>query len=516
MTAMKILIAGSLRHPEHNEQNTYPKIIINTDTETRFGAACQSLGKALTLRGHTIMTGVSSWEMLEEHNTVANFLVEGANGVDTNKNPPQTLIFHIPPDLPQPHKPIKHPYPIPTNPLSDKVLTSQKQLQEDFPHLRIDEKLIGSGDSKARVIPNIVQADAVMLISGRESTLNIGYAAYSMDKPVIAIRSFDGAAETIYENELSKDYKRFSKQGDIDGKDLLELGGDWDPDVGKNTTKAEAVVNVTEKLVKAYNKPEKLTKKVLYWSLGILIFLLVGWVYFYLTAAQATINVSPSTVQATVTPISSVAQTTLVPSSVTDQSTAVPNSNPTKPNPIMVIITILVISIWCWIVYFRKMNKYQDLYRNLKVSIIFLLSLLSFFVILYWITGKFTFEPISNDLCVQISFFLLLFISALLGTGLRTLVSFQNSQIVNLTPLGMISDLVTSLLVAFGLALVYLIGGISFTGTVVVLQSKSTESYQAFTTVAISMSFVGLAAGYLVPLNELKKRLENIFSQEGK
>ncbi len=115
------------------------------------------------------------------------------------------------------------------------------------------------------------------------------------------------------------------------------------------------------------------------------------------------------------------------------------------------------------------------------------------------------------------SFFALLYISALLGSGLRTLVQYQENKVTNLTFRGLGIDVAISLLVAFGLALIYLIGGISFTGKVVVLETKTPENgATVFTTVAISMSLLGLAAGYLMPLKKLAERLENIVAEENK
>ena len=104
---------------------------------------------------------------------------------------------------------------------------------------------------------------------------------------------------------------------------------------------------------------------------------------------------------------------------------------------------------------------------------------------------------------VNIAFFALLFASALMGTGLRTLVAYQENKIAAMTALGQGIDVSISLLLAFGLTLLYLIGSISFTGKVVVL----TGGDDAFANVAISMSLLGLAAGYLVPLRVFAERL---------
>lgn len=114
-------------------------------------------------------------------------------------------------------------------------------------------------------------------------------------------------------------------------------------------------------------------------------------------------------------------------------------------------------------------------------------------------------------LVVNVAFFLLLFFSALLGAGLRTLVAYQRGEAARLTLQGVLLDLVICLIVAFGLSLFYLIGGISFTGTVVVLDSTTSSS---FATISISMSLLGLAAGFLVPLTQLRERLERSISQQ--
>jgi hypothetical protein len=110
------------------------------------------------------------------------------------------------------------------------------------------------------------------------------------------------------------------------------------------------------------------------------------------------------------------------------------------------------------------------------------------------------------------SFFLLLFISALLGAGLRTLTNYQKNKEVKLNELDVSVDLAVAMLIAFALALIYLIGGISITGSVVVLEA-GTEG-KNFATVATSLSLIGLASGYLVPLEFLAGRLKTYFSED--
>jgi hypothetical protein len=114
------------------------------------------------------------------------------------------------------------------------------------------------------------------------------------------------------------------------------------------------------------------------------------------------------------------------------------------------------------------------------------------------------------DLATDINFFFLLFIASILGTGLRTLASYQQNKIAKLTYIGIGIDLTIALVLAFGLSLIYLIGGISFTGEMVDLSSIKDKT---FASNAVSMSLLGLAAGYIVPLNQLQERLEKSLSE---
>lgn len=115
----------------------------------------------------------------------------------------------------------------------------------------------------------------------------------------------------------------------------------------------------------------------------------------------------------------------------------------------------------------------------------------------------------ANLLHLTVAFFLLLFIAALIGTSLRTLIS-QREETAVLTGRSLLIDAVLSILLAFGLALFYLIGGISFTGKVVALNTESST----FQNIALSMSLLGLAAGALIPTRQLMERLEKVVATE--
>lgn len=112
------------------------------------------------------------------------------------------------------------------------------------------------------------------------------------------------------------------------------------------------------------------------------------------------------------------------------------------------------------------------------------------------------------------SFFIFLFLAVWPGISLRTLVSYQNGMIVRLTGSGLLIDFGVACVIAFGLALLYLIGSIAFTGQLAVDFSK--ELNTDITRTAVSISILGLAAGYLVPLGRLRELLENTLAQQQK
>lgn len=117
-----------------------------------------------------------------------------------------------------------------------------------------------------------------------------------------------------------------------------------------------------------------------------------------------------------------------------------------------------------------------------------------------------------GSVSARIAFFSLLFITAAIGTGMRILVDFQRNATSNLRLSWLMIELAVSLMLAFGLALIYLIGGITFTGTVVTLEPNSATG-ERFPTIALSMSVLGLAAGFLAPVDKLRQRLERAIEE---
>lgn len=110
------------------------------------------------------------------------------------------------------------------------------------------------------------------------------------------------------------------------------------------------------------------------------------------------------------------------------------------------------------------------------------------------------------------SFFFVLFLSVLPGVGLRMLVSYQQGSTARLTWRGLLVDVAVAIVIAFGLALLFLIGNIAFTGQLAVNFAEG--NIGDFARVAVIMSILGLTAGYLVPLGRLRELLENSLAQQ--
>lgn len=388
--AVKVLIKGSIPtleefkalYPGKNDQDF-------TNYKNSFIAASEALGVALARAGHTMMVGVPEWKPLKTGLTVAPYVVQGASQVKSEKG--HKVIFYAPQDPDEPD----------TTPEVDTL----RELN-NLPNVSLEERFLGKGPWSAAMIPDVQEADTVILLGGGEGTASIGYAAYSLNKPIVAITWFNGAAQAISDNLLFNDYVRNQARYHITSAELRSLQAEWFPKgspedkLTANFESATHVISLATRLVKEYVASNRRAQAILWLTVGYLVAFVLLWLAIFLTEL-----------------------------------------------------------------------------------------------------------PISSE----VRFFALLFFSSILGVGLRTLVAYQERRISQLSYLELGVDLAIALIVAFGLALIYLIGGISFTGTVVVLNAAEDTT---FANIAISMSLLGLAAGFLVPLKQLQERLEKIVSSE--
>ncbi len=427
---MKVLIVGSFYPPDDvpqgataQEQEEFEKKRQEFDVKKpQFIAACYALGAAFARKNYPIMVGVTSWQMLQEGNTVASYIPLGADTVEVTNGRRHSVMF----DAPQESEPPDQTSAIDT--LQDFRKLGNIDLEEKFvrkSRYRTTDRTTGKVTDRVKMIPNINEVDAVVLIGGTYGTSGIGYAAYSMNKPVIAITAFGGVAKDMADDILFDDYNRFVKQEDVTSAEVRALSANWSADKADkdNHANADLIVQATKSMAKAYGKANRKSLHVLLATTIGMAALLAAWLIVYLGGS------------------------------------GIVNTAAEKLGEPGVLTTTMIAQLW---------------------------------------SGP-------------VAFFFLLYISALLGAGLRVLASYQSSEITQMTFMGLWIDLVVSLVVAFGLALLYLIGSISFTGKVVVLAGT-----EAFANISISMSLLGLAAGYLVPLNQLRKRLEKIVAEEEK
>jgi hypothetical protein len=91
----------------------------------------------------------------------------------------------------------------------------------------------------------------------------------------------------------------------------------------------------------------------------------------------------------------------------------------------------------------------------------------------------------------NVAFFVLLGVSSLLGTAMRNALRLTSDEAAHYSPRVLLNEATVGLLIAFALSLTYLAGGIVFTGHFV-----SLDTDPDFTRLAVTMSLLGLAAGF--------------------
>lgn len=539
MIPLTVLIIGSLYRPE--EQTLPPGLGASTlalqeDSETarksklkaaqkeydeehkpRFEEACRALGAAFARKHWHIMVGTPEWEQLTSRQTVARFVVEGANREKPDKaTGKHHVVFYAPrePEVFPEKGTVETPQKPEVSP-KERAVRALQQLEVDNPNVMLDYKLIAQGQYKAKVIPNLLEVDAVVLVRGSDGTASIGYAAHCLNRPVVAVAGFGGAAWTLLQDVLFNEYDRYKEAVQLTDGELLSLTASWskEPKDAANRANADNIVTTAEKLVKAYSLADRITSRVLKRAMMGMALLLCLWVTIYLRGAEVSMKATaaataasgeqvPGTPTATTKPVAPAASKSVA--STTDAVTAEPApASATKAENKSAVAA-----------------KDDDPVAKSTGA-----------------EAKPSTSPNKNEAAggrggpgqegngipppdtkppwirfVPVAFFLLLYISTAVGTGLRLLVAFQSNQLTRLTGLAVWIELVVALSVAFGLALFYLIGSISFTGHVTMLKSTSDN----FPTIAVTMSLLGLAAGYLVPIDKLRDRLQKIFAEEEK
>ncbi|MBK9748106.1 MAG: hypothetical protein J0M07_00455 [Anaerolineae bacterium] len=390
MAKLRVLVKGSIEKPEDSwseqQKQDYAKRI------ARYAAACKTLGRLLARKGMTIVVGVPQWENLLERRAVAAYVMEGANEEPLKDGKKHKVVFYSPNEV----------EPVNTTPELDSLAELRK-----LENLEIEDKFLGAAAYSASMIPDVQISDVILLIGGGEGTASIGFSAYSLNKPIVALASFGGAAKSIFDALLFRDYQNYSRRqrDGITDTDIRALLADWSDgktDDPQNLDNAEKIVKLVAALPRLYKRDNAAASGFLRLTLAVMLLFLVTWVALFLRSSD-------------------------------------------------------------------------------------------------W--------GITSDM----SFFALLFISAAIGTGLRSLVAYQQYELYEIDGMSFAIDLIISLILSLGLAFIYLLGGYSFTGEVVVIGDQERKTVM---TIAITMSVLGLAAGYLVPLAQLRTRLEGFLKTQ--
>jgi hypothetical protein len=156
---VKVLIVGSKRH------------FAETDTARRaaFDQACRQMGKALAEKGHTLIVGSS------DEADADRYFVEGAN------------------EVPGKHKVIVYLPESDTRP-TPFAAEDQKFKNMEFAYRR------GGGEWSVVHVRALREADVLIALGGVKAVLVAGGVAEALQKPVLALPSFEGAGKEVWEN----------------------------------------------------------------------------------------------------------------------------------------------------------------------------------------------------------------------------------------------------------------------------------------------------------------------------
>jgi hypothetical protein len=156
---VKVLIVGSKRH------------FAETDSARRaaFDQACRQMGKALAEKGHTLIVGSS------DEADADRYFVEGAN------------------EVPGKHKVIAYLPETDTRP-TPFAAEDQKFKNMEFAYRR------GGGEWSVVHVRALREADVLIALGGVKAVLVAGGVAEALQKPVLALPSFEGSGKEVWEN----------------------------------------------------------------------------------------------------------------------------------------------------------------------------------------------------------------------------------------------------------------------------------------------------------------------------
>ena len=241
---MKIALIGSADHlDDDDERKTYKE-------------ACGAIARTIAIRGHQLVVGS------DQKLTADLYAVDAINAIKDTPNlsaEGKTIwVFH-----------------------SDARVHGRPFDEKTYDGLNLRRRIRPGSASTIRAF-QLNEAHAAIALGGGHGTLQIGMSSPALERPVLALRAFRGAADQIWAN-LRTDYTRAGLTDD----QINELGGDW------NNESAGLAVDMVETLRR--RNPYKLGwfKKLLLWAesvfttiLAVLAFvaivaLISAWLYIF-------------------------------------------------------------------------------------------------------------------------------------------------------------------------------------------------------------------------------------------
>ncbi len=220
---MKIMISGSV-----------PKDAVQSSNA--FQEACRQIGAALAKAKVEIVVGST------DSNTADRFVLEGAVQVDGRHR-----VLFLRPD----------------SDIDPEIGEIDKAGRLAVTYRRF------RGSWWAGLVPQIQAADAVLIIKGGNGALTAGYIAPALERPVVAIGSFEGSGKTLWK-EFQPYYDHLGRLSDEVGK----LNETWVPE------NAELVVRLAAELVArgTFRTKPRLPMGI---YLTLLVSCLAGWVVLF-------------------------------------------------------------------------------------------------------------------------------------------------------------------------------------------------------------------------------------------
>ena len=123
------------------------------------------------------------------------------------------------------------------------------------------------------------------------------------------------------------------------------------------------------------------------------------------------------------------------------------------------------------------------------------------------VAGKSPPTPTTDVFLASLLLWLAPLLAAALGMMLRTILAYRSAEITRLDSTVLIIDIAAAILLAMSFCLIYIIGGWSFKGEAVA-PALGTET----ALIIAGLSLIGLAAGLLLPVEELSTRLRQFIS----